>query len=111
MIAIGCISILRHLHQIEPKLSSDVSLGVIGVSYVIAVFLFKLRKLQGDNAVDSWMSAVIGGVMGERTQCKSVLIQVGSVVQQGFHKVAAADVMDKIAEVLATEWIVAHVLH
>ena len=61
--------------------------------------------------IDDGMTADVGSVVRERAQRERILIQVRGVLKQGLDKVAAAHVVHQIAEKLAAERVVAHVLH
>src|SRR3982074_3368437 len=56
------------------------------------------------------MTAVIGSIVRERAQSESALVEVGGVLEQRFHKIAAAHVVDEIAKKPVAKGIVAHVL-
>src|ERR1700752_3909540 len=57
------------------------------------------------------MSNVVRRVVRQRAQSESVFVQVGGIVDEIDDEVSAAHVMGEVAEVLVTEWVVAHVLY
>jgi hypothetical protein len=57
------------------------------------------------------MAIIIGGIVRQRAQSESVLVNVLGVGDQVDHKIAAADVMRQIAEELAAERVVAQILN
>src|SRR5205814_10047580 len=110
MIVIGGVTVLRDLHHIEPELSLNVRLGIVGVSDVRPELPRQLGKFNRSDAIDGGMAAGVRGIVRKRAQGEGVLVQVGRVANECFDKIAAANVVDKIAEIFAAERIVAHVL-
>src|SRR6185312_4920231 len=110
VIAIGGIAVFGHLYHVETEFGPDVGLGIIAIGYGVAVFPFQLGKFQGDHTIDGGMPAVIGSIVGESAERESIFVKVRGVPQERFHEVATAHVVEKIAEELIAERIVAHVL-
>ncbi len=101
---------LINLINVKPKFGLDMRLGIVGVSYFIAVPGAKLGKNDGDSAVHGGVSADIGRVVRQRTQSKRQLIHVARLADKLHHKIAAADIVDQIAEEFIARRIIAHVL-
>ena len=57
------------------------------------------------------MAGVIGNIVRQCSQGESVVIDIGGVAQQRLNKIPAADIVRQVAEILAAEGIVPHVLH
>src|ERR1700745_2038415 len=49
--------------------------------------------------------------MRQRTHRESIFVDIGGIAKQGLNKITAADIMNKVTEVLAAERVVTHVLH
>ena len=49
--------------------------------------------------------------MCQRAQGKRVFVEIRGIAKQSLDKVATANIVDQIAEILAAKGIVAHVLH
>src|SRR5947207_14925007 len=57
------------------------------------------------------MPVVIRRVVSQRSECKRELVYVLRIVQQRDHEITAARVVDQVAEELAPERVVAHILN
>ena len=57
------------------------------------------------------MPVIVGAIVTERANRKRVLVYVLRAAYEGLYKIAAPYVVREIAEKLASEWIVAHVLY
>ena len=85
---------------------------VIGVGDDVAVFRSQFRVFDGDGAVHSHAVAVdVGRVVRQSAVGERQVIQTLRLLEKRRHEVSAAHVMDEIAEKLAAERIVAHVLY
>ena len=56
------------------------------------------------------MPVVVRGIVPKRTEGEGVLVDVLRLVDQRFHEITRADVVEKVAEEVAAEWVVAKVL-
>src|SRR5579872_2118062 len=56
------------------------------------------------------MALDIRGVVGEGAEREGVLVEVFLFAEEIHDEIAAADVVDQVAEEMAAEWVVAHVL-
>lgn len=111
MITIGCVPILRDLSYIETELGANMSLRVIRIGDLVAKLLPQFRKLQRYRPIYGGMPNVVSRVVRQRSEGKSVFVEVRGFVDEIDDEIAAAHVMSKIAEVLVAERVVAHVLH
>src|SRR5580658_1905622 len=57
------------------------------------------------------MAVVIRDVVGEGAQRESVVVQILRIADQGADEIGSADVVSEVAEKLAAERVVAHVLN
>ena len=82
------------------------------VGDAVAVLRAKLGIHQRDRAIHRFgMTGVVGGVVRERAERERILVDVLRVAEEHFHEVAAADVVQQVAEQTAAERIVADVLN
>src|SRR3954468_17811349 len=86
------------------------SLGIVCVGHLVAIFCAKLRKEESDRLVYNGVPHVIRGVVSESTQRECVFVQVVGFVNEIYDEVSATHVMREIAEELVPKGIVAHVL-
>src|SRR5277367_3099882 len=83
---------------------------VLRISDGLSKFRPQFWILDCDRLVYRWMASDIGGVVGECSQCKGVLVHVLTLEQQFAHEVSAANVMHQVAEFSAAEWVVPEIL-
>src|SRR5215467_9202910 len=102
---------VRDLDNIEREFGPDVSGGVVFISDLVPIPGLQLWIQHGDRWVDRpRMTVAVRDIVTKRTQSERVFIQVLRVSYQHFNKVPAPHVMRQVAEDLASEWVVAHVL-
>src|SRR5207302_8300519 len=68
VVAVGSVTVLRHLHHVETEFGANVRLGILGISDAVAKLLAQLGKLNRRYPVDGRMAAVIRGIMRQRAE-------------------------------------------
>ena len=104
------ITILRHLHRVEPELGFQVRGLVLGIADGLAKLRPQLRILDRDRLVDRRVAGDVGRIVRQGAQREGVLVGILALAQQFTNKVAAADVVHQVAEFPAAERVVAEVL-
>ena len=100
-IAIGvrCITPFGNFEDVEAEFRSEVCHRILVVDYGVSIFRAQFGVQHGHGEVHGYaMALVVRGVMRESTQGKSIFVQILRVAYQGQHKIAGADIMNKIAE-------------
>src|SRR5579863_3002608 len=78
----------------------------------ISKFPPEFRIGQRDRAVDcDWVSDTVGEKMRNCAECEGVLVRILSVAKHDLNEVSAADVMKKVGEETASEWVITQVLY
>jgi hypothetical protein len=57
------------------------------------------------------MAGIVRHIVRHSPECKCIFIYVGGIAEECHYKVAAANIMDQAAELLAAEWVITHVLN
>ena len=108
----GGVAALGGLKDIESELRLGVGSRIVGIRYQLSEFPAQLRVEQRNGPVHGQRVAIIiGGIVRQRSQSESVLIEVLGFADQVEDKIAAPDVMRQIAEELAAERIIPQILN
>src|ERR1700683_2472037 len=85
--------------------------GIFVIRHDISVLTPQLRVEKGNSSIygDS-MAVVVRRVMRQGPESKRVVVDVVGIAQQRLDEVAGSNVVNQVAEKLAAERIVAHVL-
>ena len=84
------------------------SFWIVVIGSAFAELFSELWKFDGDYAVDDRVPGVVGRIVRERPQSKSVLVQIGRFLNHDHDEIAATHVVQKVAEIFVAERIVAH---
>jgi hypothetical protein len=102
----------RGLDDVEREFHQHVRRRRLRVRNVVPVLGLQLREHQRDRAVHCFgMPGVVGRVMGERAERERVLVQIARVANDRFNEIAAAHVVQQVAEEMAAERVVAEILN
>ena len=100
----------RHLQHIEAELGSQVFAAPFLIGHHGAELLAQFRELDGHGAVDEWVAMNIGNIVRQRSCSECQFIDVGRFEKQILLEFAGAHIMRQVAEQMASEGIVAHIL-
>src|SRR5271165_1836220 len=111
MIAVGRVALMRHFKNVEAELRFGVSEGILLVPDGVTVLFLKFGIEHGHGAIRSeTMAIIVRGIMSERADSESVLVQIFRVAKQSLHKISAPHIVSKVAEKMASVRVIAHVL-
>ncbi len=112
VIRLRCGMVGDNFQGVEPKLREGVSPGAFLPGDPVPILLVQSGVENPDRAVDSdGMPLNIGNVVGERSQSKSILVDITGLLDERLNEGAAPDVVRKVTEKAAAEGIIAHVLN
>src|SRR5439155_1075335 len=107
----GGVAALGGLKDIKCELGLAVGRLVVGIRHQLSELQAKLRVEQRNCPVNGhWMAIAIGGIVGQRSQRESILIEVLRVANEVEDEIAS-DVMCQITEELTAERIIPQILN
>jgi hypothetical protein len=110
-VRIGGVTAFGDLHDVETEFRLEMFDRRLIVGDVVAEFGFQLWVKNRDSVIGGdAVAVVVGCVMGESAQGKSVFVKRRGIAEKLLDEIAGANVMDEIAEQMAAERIVAQVL-
>jgi hypothetical protein len=100
------------LIDVKGELSLNVSVGILGVVNVWAIFFFEFGKLDGDREIDSHaVTDGVADVVGEGADGEGELIGGMRVAEEADDEVSGPDVVSEVGEKRVAEGVVAKVLN
>src|SRR6266568_125474 len=110
MILLRRVALLGDLRHVEAELGSYVRRLVLRIEYGRAELHAQLRIYDSDGLVDRRVAGYVGSVMRQRAKRECIFVDIVALAQEFEDEIAAANVMDQIAEFFAAERIVTKIL-